>query len=84
SFSRNDEDLKQIIDICNQIYFHFKVLDEIYDRCYLNMENYMRAKEIVYDLNYEIDKCENSLSIVYNYHIKAVIDDIDQLYKIIN
>lgn len=82
---RNEEvDNKEInntIKKCKQIYLHLQVLEQMKDKCYLNKENYIKSKGI-YDTLPKCIEIKDNTSIVYNYHISSIIDNINEIHEV--
>ena len=48
------------------------------DKCYLNKENYIKSKGICENLAEDLEIKEHK-SIVYNYHVGAIIRNINEI-----
>ena len=74
----DDKEISRIINICNQIYMHLQVLGNMKDKCYINEENYIKSKDLYYELSSDIEIKED-ISPVYNYHISMIIENINEI-----
>ena len=74
----NEEEIKKVIKRCKQIYLHLQILEQMKDKCYLNKENYIKAKGICENLAEDLEIKEHK-SIVYNYHVGAIIRNINEI-----
>ena len=77
----NNEELNRVIKRCKQIYLHLQILEQMKDKCYLSKENYLKSKKICDELT-NGDYVKDNMSIVYNYHISAIIDNINEIHGI--
>lgn len=77
----NDEEINNVIKRCKQIYLHLQVLVQMKDNCYLNKENYIKSKSI-YDTLPKGIEVRDDTSTVYNYHISAIIDNINEIHGV--
>lgn len=77
----NNEELNRVIKRCKQIYLHLQILEQMKDKCYLSKENYLKSKKICDELT-NGDYVKDNVSIVYNYHISAIIDNINEIHGI--
>lgn len=75
----NDEEINDIIKKCKQIYLHLQILEQMKEKCYLNKENYDKTKCLCKDVVKNIEIKDN-VSTVYNYHISAIIDNINEIH----
>ncbi|WP_455537770.1 aromatic acid exporter family protein [Terrisporobacter sp.] len=76
-----DEEINNVIKICKKIYLHLKILGQIKNKSYLNEENYIKCEDIFGELPRHSQINDNS-SIVYNYHVGLILDDVDEIHKI--
>lgn len=77
----NDEEINDTIKRCKQIYLHLQILEQMKDRCYLNKENYNKTVCLCNGLPKNIEVKDN-VSTVYNYHISAIIDNINEIHEV--
>ena len=77
----DDEEINNTIKRCKQIYLHLQILMQMKDKCYLNKENYIKSKSI-YDTLPKGIEIKDDTSTVYNYHISAIIDNINEIHGI--
>lgn len=77
----DDEEINNTIKRCKQIYLHLQILMQMKDKCYLNKENYIKSKSI-YDTLPKGIEIKDDTSTVYNYHISAIIDNINEIHSI--
>ena len=77
----DDEEINNTIKRCKQIYLHLQILMQMKDKCYLNKENYIKSKSIYNTLPKGIE-IKDDTSTVYNYHISAIIDNINEIHSI--
>lgn len=77
----NDEEINNVIKRCKQIYLHLQILVQMKDNCYLNKENYIKSKSI-YDTLPNGIEVKDDTSTVYNYHISAIIDNINEIHGV--
>ena len=75
----DDEEINNVIKRCKQIYLHLQILVQMKDKCYLNKENYIKTKTIYDTLPKDIEVKDNTSS-VYNYHVSAIIDNINEIH----
>lgn len=81
NYEVSDNEINDIIKRCKHIYLHLQILEQMKDKCYLNKENYVKSKNIYNNLSKDIEIKENTSS-VYNYHISAIIDNINEIQDI--
>ena len=77
----DDKEINRIIKTCKQIYMHLQVLGHMKDKCYLNQENYIKSKDLYYELASDVEVKED-ISPVYNYHISMIIENINEIRDI--
>ncbi len=77
----DDKEINRIINTCKQIYMHLQVLGHMKDKCYINEENYIKSKNLYYELASDIEVKED-ISPVYNYHISMIIENINEIRDI--
>ena len=77
----DDKEINRIINTCKQIYMHLQVLGHMKDKCYINEENYIKSKDLYYELASDIEVKED-ISPVYNYHISMIIENINEIRDI--
>ena len=77
----DDKEINRIIRTCKQIYMHLQVLGHMKDKCYLNQENYIKSKDLYYELASDVEVKED-ISPVYNYHISMIIENINEIRDI--
>lgn len=77
----NNEEINRVIKRCKQIYLHLQILEQMKDKCYINKENYLKSKCICDELD-DGKYVKDNVSTVYNYHISAIIDNINELQGI--
>lgn len=77
----DDEEINKTIKRCKQIYLHLQILEQMKDKCYLNKENYIKSKSLCEGLAKNLEIKERT-SIVYNYHIGAIIKNINEIHEI--
>ena len=77
----DDKEINRIIKTCKQIYMHLQVLGHMKDKCYINEENYIKSKDLYYELASDIEVKED-ISPVYNYHISMIIENINEIRDI--
>ena len=77
----DDKEINRIIKTCKQIYMHLQVLGHMKDKCYINEENYIKSKNLYYELASDIEVKED-ISPVYNYHISMIIENINEIRDI--
>lgn len=77
----DDEEVNNTIKRCKQIYLHLQILGQMKDKCYLNKENYIKSKTI-YDTLPKGIEVKDDRSTVYNYHISAIIDNINEIHRL--
>ena len=77
----DDEEINDVIKRCKHIYLHLQILEQMKDKCYLSKENYIKSKSIYDTLPKGID-IKDDRSAVYNYHISAIIDNINEIHGI--
>ncbi len=76
----DDEEINKTIKRCKQIYLHLQILEQMKDKCYLNKENYIKSKSLCEGLAKNLEIKERT-SIVYNYHIGAIIKNINEIHE---
>lgn len=81
NYEVNDEEINNTIKRCKEIYLHLQILAKMKDKCYLNKENYIKSRSIYNTLPKDIEIKDNTSS-VYNYHISAIIDNINEIQGI--
>lgn len=69
------------IEICNQIYLHLQILEKIEGTNYLSQSNYKKYKYICDCSNKEL-QIKNDESIIFNYHLKMILDNIIKIEEI--
>lgn len=74
----DDEEINNTIKRCKQIYLHLQILVQMKEKCYLNKDNYIKSKAI-YDTLPKNIEVKDDRSAVYNYHISAIIDNINEI-----
>ena len=77
----DDEAINDVIKRCKHIYLHLQILEQMKDKCYLNKENYIKSK-IIYDTLPKGIEIKDDRSAVYNYHISAIIDNINEIHVV--
>ncbi|MBC5997171.1 aromatic acid exporter family protein [Romboutsia ilealis] len=77
----DDKEINRIIKTCKQIYMHLQVLGHMKDKCYLNQENFIKSKDLYYELASDVEVKED-ISPVYNYHISMIIEKINDIRDI--
>ena len=77
----DDKEINRIIKTCKQIYMHLQVLGHMKDKCYIHEENYIKSKNLYYELASDIEVKED-ISPVYNYHISMIIENINEIRDI--
>ena len=77
----DDKEINRIIKTCKQIYMHLQVLGHMKDKCYINEENYIKSKNLYYELASDLEVKED-ISPVYNYHISMIIENINEIRDI--
>lgn len=77
----NNKEINRLIKRCKQIYLHLQILEQMKDKCYLSKENYIKSKMIC-DGVIHGKYVKDNVSIVYNYHISAIIDHINEIHGI--
>lgn len=77
----NNEEINKVIKRCKQIYLHLQILEQMKDKCYINKENYLKSKCICDEIN-DGKYVKDNVSTVYNYHISAIIDNINEIQGI--
>lgn len=81
NYDVDDKEINDTIKRCKQIYLHLQILGQMKDKCYLNKENYIKSKSIYDTLPKGIEIKDNT-SNVYNYHISAIIDNINEIQEV--
>lgn len=77
----DDEEINDVIKRCKHIYLHLQILEQMKDKCYLNKENYIKSKSI-YDTLPKGIEIKDDRNAVYNYHISAIIDNINEIHGV--
>ena len=76
-----DKEINDAIKKCRQIYLHLQILEQMKDKCYLNKENYIKSKCICGGLSNDLEIKDHTSS-VYNYHIGAIINNINEIHEV--
>ena len=82
SIEENDnEEINETIKRCKQIYLHLQVLENMKYKCYLDEETYIKTVDLCDGLDGYIE-VKNDISPVYNYHIKMIIENINEIHEV--
>lgn len=76
----DDVNIKDTIKKCRQIYLHLQVLENMKYKCYLDEETYIKTMDLYDGLEGYIE-VKNDISPVYNYHIKMIIENINDIHE---
>ncbi|OPJ56386.1 aromatic acid exporter family protein [Alkalithermobacter paradoxus] len=77
------EKIRKVLNECKKIYFNLEIIASLDDQGFLNKENCNNLNKL-YNFRFEyLDYDEGDLDIVYNYHIKNIINSIHTLNKTI-
>ncbi len=77
----NNEEINETIKRCKQIYLHLQVLENMKYKCYLDEETYIKTVDLCDGLDGYIE-VKNDISPVYNYHIKMIIENINEIHEV--
>lgn len=77
----NNKEINETIKRCKQIYLHLQVLENMKYKCYLDEETYIQTVDLCDGLDGYIE-VKNDISPVYNYHIKMIIENINEIHEI--
>lgn len=70
------EKVKKIIDLCKDIYYHLQMVDRMEKPYIINRENYNKLTELYGFYNEKMGNISDDISIVFNYHLSKVIDNV--------
>lgn len=70
--------IKKIINVCNEIYVHLKIIESIEKVCGLNESNYAKVVDM-FSKEPIKEKEKDEISIVFNYHVEKILNSLDKL-----
>ncbi|WPC42289.1 FUSC family protein [Clostridium sp. JS66] len=70
--------IKKIINVCNEIYVHLKIIESIEKVCGLNESNYVKVADM-FSKEPIKEKEKDEISIVFNYHVEKILNSLDKL-----
>lgn len=70
--------IKKIINVCNEIYIHLKIIESIEKVCGLNESNYTKVADM-FSKEPIKEKEKNEISTVFNYHVENILNLLDKL-----
>ena len=77
----NNKEINETIKRCKQIYLHLQVLENMKYKCYLDEETYIKTVDLCDGLDGYVE-VKNDISPVYNYHIKMIIENINEIHEV--
>ena len=77
----NNKEINETIKRCKQIYLHLQVLENMKNKCYLDEETYIKTVDLCDGLDGYVE-VKNDISPVYNYHIKMIIENINEIHEV--
>ena len=77
----NNKEINETIKRCKQIYLHLQVLETMKYKCYLDEETYIKTVDLCHGLDGYVE-VKNDISPVYNYHIKMIIENINEIHEV--
>lgn len=81
NYQFKSDDITKTIKRCKQIYLHLQILEQMKEKCYLNKENYIKSQSLFEELPRDLEIKEHR-SIVFNYHVGAIINNINEIHKL--
>lgn len=70
--------IKKIINACNEIYIHLKIIEAIEKVCGLNESNYAKVADM-FSKEPMKEKEKDEISTVFNYHVENILNSLDKL-----
>lgn len=70
--------IKKIINVCNEIYIHLKIIESIEKVCGLNESNYAKVADM-FSKEPIKEKGKDEISTVFNYHVEKILNLLDKL-----
>ncbi|AKN33509.1 hypothetical protein Ccar_22840 [Clostridium carboxidivorans P7] len=70
--------IKRIINVCNEIYIHLKIIESIEKVCGLNESNYAKVADM-FSKEPIKEKEKDEISTVFNYHVEKILNLLDKL-----
>lgn len=72
------DEIKKIINVCNEVYIHLKIIESIEQVCGLNESNYARVIDM-FSKEPMREKENDQISTVFNYHVENILNLLDKL-----
>lgn len=73
--------IKEILYVCKDIYMHLRIIQSLEGECGLDQVNYGKIREL-FGNKLAIDKENDDMNIVFNYHVSKVIEGLKMLKNI--